>query len=331
MTDFKMKFVRDLEERLSGVFDSTQLSSISNAAVKALANYELTDRCTDIMILDDFNERTLKRYKACLIIDGKSENTIKQYIRTAQKLSDMMRKPFNEMGIYDLRYFLAKELERGISAISLENTRANLSAFFQWLADDEVIQKNPASKIAPIKYHLEVKKAFSAVEIDALRSACRKEKERALIEFLLSTGVRVSELASMQTQDIDMNTLTVHVRHGKGNKERITYMNQVASKHLAAYLDSRKKSGFVLFYNKNGNPLQTDGIRFILNTIANRAGVENTHPHRFRRTFATTLASRGMNVQEIQRLLGHANINTTMQYISMDDGKIKNSYQKYIA
>ena len=329
--DSRMKLVQDLETMLSGSFTATQLALISNAAVKALADYEVTERCTDLIVPDDFNERTLKRYTACMIIDGKSSRTIYQYIRTARKLSELLQKNFNEMGTYDLRFFLAKELERGLSPISLENTRANLSAFFQWLANEELIPKNPASKIAPIKYHMEVKTAFSTVEIDALRSACRNQKERALVEFLLSTGVRVSELASMQIQDIDTNTLTVHVRHGKGNKERITYMNQLAAKHLLAYLTGRKETGSMLFYNKDHNPLQTDGIRFILNTIAGRAGVDNVHPHRFRRTFATGLASRGMDIQEIQRLLGHADLNTTMKYVCLDDSRVKNSYQKYIA
>lgn len=331
MTDQRMEYIRELETQLSSVFSTAQISLISNAAIKALSEYEITERCTELVILDDYNERILKRYRACLMINGRSEKTIYQYIRTCIKLSDLLHKNFNEVGAYDIRFYLAKELDRGVSAITLENQRANLSAFYQWMTTEELIPKNPMAKIAPIKYHMEVKKEFSAVEIDALRSACKNKKERAIVEVLLSTGIRVSELTGMEVQDIDPNSLSVHVRHGKGDKERITYINSVAMTHLSNYLESRSEAGSHLFYNKNHLPLDPGGVRFILNQIAARAAVVNVHPHRFRRTFATGLARRGMNLQEIQRLMGHSDTNTTLKYICMDDSKIQSSYNQYIA
>ena len=331
MSDYRMRFIQEVEEALTRRYDPEEIAVISNIVIKALSEYEITERCTDLVPQDDINEKLIRRYQACLIVDGKSEKTAYQYTRTAKKLSDLIRKPFPEMGAYDVRFFLAIEKERGLSNSSLENTRANLSAFFQWLTDDEVIPKNPVSKIKPIKCPKEVKEAFSDVELDALRSSCRSIKERALIEILVSTGVRVSELASMEVKDVDLNTLAVHVVHGKGSKERITYMTAVAAKHLLSYLRQRKEDGPALFYNKNHAPLGSDGIRHILNTIAKRAGVTNVHPHRFRRTFATNLARRGMEIQEIQKLLGHTNINTTMVYVQTDDSKVKASYQKYTA
>lgn len=331
MSDYRMRFIQEVEEALTSRYDPEEIALISNIVIKALSEYEITERCTDLVLQDDLNEKLIRRYQACLIVDGKSEKTAYQYTRTARRLSDVIRKPFPEMGTYDIRFFLAIEKDRGLSNSSLENTRANLSAFFQWLTDDEVIPKNPVSKIKPIKCPKEVKEAFSDVELDALRSSCRSIKERALIEILVSTGVRVSELASMEVKDVDLNTLAVHVVHGKGSKERITYMTAVAAKHLLSYLRQRKEDGPALFYNKNHKPLGSDGIRHILNTIAKRAGVTNVHPHRFRRTFATNLARRGMEIQEIQKLLGHTNINTTMVYVQTDDSKVKASYQKFTA
>lgn len=331
MIDYRMQFIRDLETILSSTFDAAQIILISNAVIKALSAYEISERCTDLVIPDDYNERILKRYRACLMINGRSEKTIYQYIRTCIKLSDLLHKNFNEIGAYDLRFFLAKELERGVSSVTLENQRANLSAFFQWMSIEDLIPKNPMAKIPPIKYHMEVKKEFSPVEIDALRSSCKSEKERALVEVLLSTGIRVSELTEMEIYDIDQNTLSVHVRHGKGDKERITYINNVAMKHLLLYLNSRKENGSRLFYNKNHDPLDPGGVRFILNQLAKRAAVINVHPHRFRRTFATGLARRGMSLQEIQRLMGHSNINTTMKYICLDESKVQASYKQFIA
>ena len=331
MTDLRMDFLRKFETALSGAFDAAQISVISCAAIKALDDYELTERCTDLAPLDDFNERTLKRYVACLMIDGKSPRTAYQYRRTCQRLSDLTGKRFDEVGPYDIRMMLAQHMERGLKASSIENQRANLSAFFQWLHNEEIIDRNPVARIAPIKITREVRKAFSEVEIDALRSGCRSHKERAILEFLLATGVRVSEAASMSVSDISTEAMTVHVRYGKGSKERITYISDVALKHLLSYLHSRKETGSALFYNKNHEALTTDGIGYILKSIASRASVDNVHPHRFRRTFASGLAKRGMPVQEIQMLMGHANINTTMVYIAMDDTQLAASYKRHTA
>lgn len=329
--DYRMNFVREVETNLACHYDPEEIAQISNLVVKALEGYELTERCTDLALRDDTNEKLIRRFRACMMVDGKSDKTAYQYVRTIRKLSDMIGRPFTEMGAYDVRYFLAMEQERGMSQRTLENTRANISAFFQWMTEDEIIPKNPVTKIRPIKFPSEVKKAFSEVELDALRSACKTIKERALIEFLVSTGVRVSELASMKIEDINLDTLAVHVIHGKGAKERMTYTTAVAAKHLISYLKNRNEENPALFCNKNHEPIEPGGIRFILNTIAQRAGVENVHPHRFRRTFATNLSRRGMELQEIQKLLGHSDINTTLVYVNTDDSKVQASYRRYTA
>ena len=329
--DYRMSFIRDVESSLAGVFAPAQITLISNIVTKALAEYEIAERCTDLALLDDTNERLIKRYRACLMVDGKSEKTIYQYIRTIRKLLELIPRPVTEMGAYDIRFFLASEQDRGVSARTRDTARANLSAFFQWMTDDDIIPKNPIAKLKRVKYTEEVKTAFSDIEIDALRGACRTLKERAIVEMLISTGVRVSELSSMEVQDINLDTLSVHIVHGKGAKERMTYTTPVSLKHLQAYLKNRPETGTALFYNKQHKPLEDGGIRFVLKELAKRAGVENVHPHRFRRTFATNLAKRGMEVQEIQKLLGHSSISTTMQYICVDDSKVKASYDKYIA
>ena len=329
--DYRTEFIRTVETTLVNHFYPEQVNLISNVLAKTLAEYEITDRCTSIEPYDGGNERIIKQYAACLIVDGKSKNTVAQYVRSCRKLSETIGKPLTEMNAYDVRYFLAKEMERGISDQTRENQRANMSAFFQWMVNEEIIEKNPIAQIKPIKCHKELKKAFSDVEIDALRGACESLKERALVEFLLSTGVRVNELATMTVQDINKEALSVHVVHGKGNKERVTYTTTVAMKHLLAYLHDRKEDGDRLFYNKFHKPISTKGIGYILNTIAERAGVEDVYPHRFRRTFATNLSRRGMPLQEIQILMGHSNTNTTMTYIATDDSRMSASYKKHTA
>jgi len=330
--DYRMSFIQSVESALSIKYAAEEIALISNIVIKELSAYEITERCTDLVPQDDVNERLIRRYRACMAVDGKSPKTIKQYERTLKKLSDMIRKPFTEMGTYDVRFFLATEKERGLANVSLETQRSYLSAFFQWLTDDEVIPRNPIGKLKPIKCKKEIKTAFSDVELDAIRGACKTTKERAIVEMLLSTGVRVSELTGMKVEDINFSNLSVHVVHGKGNQERLTYTTPVAAKYLLAYLNGRKEENSdVLFCNMYHEQIRPGGINTILKTIGKRAGVENVHPHRFRRTFATNLAKRGMEIQEIQRLLGHANLNTTMIYVAIDDAKVKASYNRYTA
>ena len=330
MSDYRSDFLRSVEESLAGLIEPDKLIIVADKVTKVLADYEITERCTDVATVDPINERLLKRYCACLTVDGKSEKTIYQYRRSVQRFSDFLQKPFTETGAYDIRYYLACEKERGISNTSLENTRANLSAFFQWMALEDIIVKNPMLKINKIKCPQEITKPFSDVEIDSLRSACKSRKERALVEMLLSSGVRVSELSEMEVTDVDGSTLSVHVRHAKGGSERMTYTTAIGFKHLSDYLNSRpEQESTWLICNGKHEQLKPGGIRSILIRIAKRAGVVNVHPHRFRRTFATNLSKRGMAIEEIQKLLGHRSLNTTLKYVCTDDEKVKISYRKY--
>lgn len=222
MVDCREKLTKELEVLYQSLLESEEevdSFDVCNRIVKALADYEIIERCTDIVPVDDVNAKILKRYTACLRLDGKSEATIYQYTRACQRLSDLIKATFTEIGTYELRYFLATEKERGISNVTVENIRANLSAFFGWMTNEELIPKNPMSKISPIKCHQENKMPFSEVEIDALRGGCKNKKERAIIELLLASGIRVSELTGMKEKDIDFQALTVRVVNGKGNKE----------------------------------------------------------------------------------------------------------------
>ena len=329
MSDSRENLIRNIRARIGSVLDPDIANAILESIIKELANYEVTERCTDLAIPDGENERIKKRYAACLRLDGKSPGTIYQYGRSITRLQETVPKKFVEMGVYDIRYFLAMEKERGVSGRSLENMRANLSAFFQWMTNEEIIQKNPCMKIKPIRYTEECRLPYSDTEMDALRGACKTKKERAIVEMLASTGIRVSELTQLDVADIDMNTNTIKVRHGKGNKERITYATPVALKHYKAYLYDRNGMHPAAFVNRIGERITPNGIRKILKGIGERAGVENVHPHRFRRTLATGLAGRGMDVQEVGKLLGHANLNTTMVYVHTDDSAVRRSYSKY--
>lgn len=331
MADYKTQLVQDVSTALVNKIDADDIGTVSDEMLIALRDYEVTKRVTDLVQYDGVNEMILKRYAACLVIGGKSPKTIAAYERQARKLFMTLQKNFTDMTVSDLRYYLALEKSRGVSNRTLENTRVNISSFFTWLLEEELINKNPCRTIKPIKYADKIRLPFSSVDIDALRSVCKTEKERAIVELLLATGVRVSELCTICLSDIDFDRLTIKVREGKGSKQRTVYFNELSKKHLVAYLESRNANGGYVFYNKKKNPLNPGGVRHILNMLGNRAGVENVHPHRFRRTFATNLSNRGMEIQEIAKILGHANINTTLEYVYTSDERAHVAYRKYTA
>lgn len=199
------------------------------------------------------------------------------------------------------------------------------------LAED-IISKNPCEKIKPIKCENVRRLPFSDVQIDKLRLACRSEKTRAMIEVLLSSGVRCEELINLDINDIDIRRRSVRVRNGKGGKDRVTYISEVAAEHLDHYLNSRNDNGPELFRSQQGGRYSDEtSILRIMKSLSKRAGVDNVHPHRFRRTFATQLYRRGMDLHEIQRLMGHSNVQTTLGYIYTDDAQLRAAYQKYAA
>lgn len=331
MADYKMQLISEVAQGLTTKIDPDDITIVSEEMAITLKDYDVTKRTTELVVYDGINEQIIKKYKACMIIAGRSPKTIYLYERCLMRLFKVVQRNYTDMKVSDLRYFLAYEKSRGISNRTLENVRVQVQSFFNWLVDEDMIIKNPCKTIAPIKYTSKVKEPFSSIEIDAMRSACKNTKERAIVEFLLATGVRVSELCSIQLSDINFDTNAIIVRKGKGQKQRTVYMNDLAKKHLLIYFESRNVNGTHLFYNKWKKPINEGGVRYILKSIEERAGLANVHPHRFRRTFATQLSNRGMPVQEIQHLLGHSDLNTTMEYVITSDDRVHVSYLKYCA
>ena len=329
MEDYKNEIVKSIERKLVDILDIEEINYISDIIMKVLYDYDIIEK-QDRVNKSNSNKELLELYCSCLKIEGKSEKTINQYRRACQRLSNFIQKSFPEITTYDIRYFLSNQKQRGISNCSLENLRSYISTFFTWMYNEKITNENVMSTIKPIKIAKDIKKSFSDVEIDSLRSGCRTLKDRALIEFLLSSGVRVEELSEMKINDVNMETLTVHVKHGKGEKERITYISSVAKQHLNKYLMSRQDNVPYLFINKDRKKLEPGGVRYILREISKRSGIEDVHPHRFRRTFATNLAARGMDIQAISKLLGHAKIDTTLKYVFTNDEQVKALYNKYI-
>lgn len=327
----KERFIRDVTLKVGAFLSQEDAEKLRDILVKELRNYDLTEIETAVVPYDDENQRLLKTYCACIALDGKSQKTIRVYAGVLKTFAETIGKKYQDVEVTDVRLFLALQKDKGLSNRSLENTRSYLSAFYQWLLAEEYIAVNPMLKIKPIQYADEIREPFSLTDIDKMRTACQNTRERAVIEVLLSSGVRVSELCDLNRDDIDFHDKTVRVRHGKGDKPRVTYIDILTAMHLQHYLTSRHDDDEALIVSYRGTRLSTGGAEAIVRRIGERAGVEDVHPHRFRRTMATTLATRGMAVQDIQILLGHSDINTTMEYVSVSEQRARLEYQKFTA
>lgn len=203
-----------------------------------------------------------------------------------------------------------------------------LSSFFGWLQKEGLIPANPCANLGAIKCAKVVREPYSATDIERLKEACSSLRDRAIIMFLLSSGCRISEVCGLNRNDIDMASAECTVL-GKGNKERVVYLDSVALMLLRRYLASRKDAHNALFVGLRGERLQPGGVRAMLKQLEAKTGVPNVHPHRFRRTLATNLIARGMPIQEVAAILGHDKLDTTMKYVYLEKSNIKNSFAKY--
>lgn len=304
---------------------------VQDVLVLQLNQYEVQERCTAIDVLDDSAEGLLKKFIATKKIEGIAESTLKRYADENLKLINFLNKPLHEVTTYDLRFYLSYRRQQGnLSNRSLDGMRRCYSSFFSWLSSEGLINKNPCAALAQIKYRKQVKKPFSATEMEKLRKACTNIRDLALLDFLYCTGCRVSEVTQLEISDIDFEKMECTVL-GKGNKERKVYLSEVAAMHLKEYLDCRNDDNPSLFIGKGKERLGKNGIEAIIKRIANTAGVTNAHPHRFRRTLATNLLDRGMNIQDVAAILGHADLKTTQVYCYISQANVQAAYRKYAA
>ena len=331
MANAKMDLIREFQADLIGTFPDDVARYAADVLSMRLNEYDVTPACRELMVVETESQQMLRNYLATKKIEGRSDLTIKRYGEQLHKMMNAIHKPIVDIGVYDLRSYLASLSINGQCANTVAGIRSIICGFFTWLTNEGAIPKNPSAQLAVIKVPAEIKHPFTSTDIDKLRTACGKSlRDRALVEFLRSSGCRVSEVAELNRNAIDWVKLEVVV-HGKGNKYRTVYIDDVCAMHVTRYLSSRADDDMALFVGKTGARMTSHGIREAVARIGEVAGVENVHPHRFRRTLATNLAVRGMPVQDIARILGHSNIDTTMVYVSMNDANVKMSYKRYSA
>ena len=330
-------------EMFRAAFVSNVMNVISDeslqAVIKALDivsnDYEITRKTTDIIVSDGIPE-VVRLFIAAKAVEHIAKSTLGKYLEILTGFFKMVCKPVTDITTNDVRVYLFRyEEERHIAKETLNLHRSVLNSFFEWLAGEEYIPKNPVKKIKTIHCNGKKMPTMEALELEIMRSACRTERERALVDFLYSTGARISEVRNAMIDDIDFANHTFTIRHGKGDKERITYLNAKCELSLRTYLDSRDDNSPYLFVTMRYPHRQITTNRAMENEvdrIRSRTSLKKKiTPHAFRRTTATIGTSNGMPVQEMQKMLGHADINTTMRYVTINQESVRISHSKYIA
>lgn len=316
--------LKDAEKAFGSVLTVEQMQKIMPMLGEALAGFEVEQ----VSGADDSGSDLLCAFIEAKEIEGRSKKTLERYQYSIRQFLKAAGTVTQKVTVYHIRSFLMAEKRRGLSDRTLEGYRCVFSSFFGWLQKEGLIQANPCANLGAIKCAKIVREPYSATDIERLKEACSSLRDRAIIMFLLSSGCRISEVCGLNRNDIDMASAECTVL-GKGNKERVVYLDSVALMLLRRYLASRKDAHNALFVGLRGERLQPGGVRAMLKQLEAKTGVPNVHPHRFRRTLATNLIARGMPIQEVAAILGHDKLDTTMKYVYLEKSNIKNSFAKY--
>ena len=325
--------INDISLSLQPILSIELLQAVQDALILHLNKYEISARSTEIAVTDQVPDSMLARFIATKRIEGKSESTLQRYRDICYMMIHQLNKPLFDITTDDLRYYLAAyKSQRKVKNRTLDGIRRCFSSFFSWLFTEGLIPHNPCAALSQIKFTKEIKKPYTAPEMERLKQACNSIRNLALLEFLYASGCRVSEVVRLNRNDINFLTGEVIVL-GKGNKERTVYLTPVALMHLSDYLCSRNDPNPALFVGliKPFNRLSKAGIESTLKQLGKRAGIDNVHPHRYRHTLATTLLDRGANIQDVAHILGHADLKTTQIYCHISQTNVKAAYLKYAA
>lgn len=293
---------------------------LEGAMLKSSANSEETDS----VLVDNFI--------AAKKLEGCSERTLAFYKNTIDKMLKAIAKNIKAITTEDLRKYLSEyQNNNSVSKVTIDNIRRNLSSFFSWLEDENYILKSPVRRIHRVKAVTSVKETYSDEDLERLRDGCTEKRDLALIDILASTGMRVGELVRLNRFDINFNERECVV-FGKGDKERIVYFDARTKIHLQNYLDERKDDNPALFVGLKApyDRLTIGGVETRIKKLGERLEIEKVHPHKFRRTMATTAIDKGMPIEQVQKLLGHEKIDTTLNYAMVKQSNVKNAHRKYI-
>jgi len=274
----------------------------------------------------------LKMFLDAKKIEGCSERTLNYYKATIEHLLKCIAISVRKITTEEIRTYLSEYQKiNNCSNVTVDNVRRNISSFFSWLEDEDYILKSPMKRIHKIKTKTVVKSIITDEGIEKLRDSCHKLRDLAMIDLLYSTGIRVGELVNLNIADIDLEGRECVV-YGKGDKERRVYFDAKAKVHLKEYISNRKDDNEALFVTLDSphDRLKISGVEIRLRQLGRKLELERIHPHKFRRTMATRAIDKGMPIEQVQKILGHSQIDTTMQYAMVNQSNVKTSHQKYM-
>lgn len=328
----KDHLIKEIQANMIPILSTAQLLELQRVLAHCFHNVEITTLPSDPINGIDINDRYLDVFLAAKKIEGCSEKSLKYYDFTLRRLLQHLNKAVRSITTDDLRNYLATyQTERRSSKVTIDNIRRIFSSFFGWLEDEDYILKSPVRRIHKIKTEKTIKDTFSDEGLEMLRDACKEIRDLALIDLLASTGMRVGELIQLNREDINFHERECVV-FGKGNTERLVYFDARTKIHLLNYLDRRKDANPALFVSLFAphRRLLIGGVETRLREIGKLADVQKVHPHKFRRTLATRAIDKGMPIEQVQKLLGHVKIDTTMHYAMVNQTNVKNSHRKFM-
>ena len=325
----KEKVIKEIEQKMASILNNEQKEKLKEVLLYTFYNIEVTSIKDELV--EDTTDYT-KMFIAAKRIEGCSERTLNYYETTIKTMVEKLSKKVNSIETEDLRNYLSEyQAKNNCSKVTIDNVRRILSSFFAWLEDEDYIMKSPVRRIHKVKATQTVKETYTDEELEEMRDACIEIRDLAMVDFLASTGVRVGELVNLDRADIDMQERSCVVL-GKGGKEREVYFDARTKIHLQNYLNSRTDNNPALFVSllRPYDRLKISGVEIRLRELGKRINIKKIHPHKFRRTMATKAIDKGMPIEQVQVLLGHRKIDTTLQYAMVNQNNVRNSHKKFI-
>ena len=322
------KLIVEIEQEISHILNNMQMEELHKVLIDSLCKLE----CNQEKLYSEKEIDYLNIFICAKQVEGCSEKSIKYYKSTIENMLNTIIKPVKHITTEDLREYLANYRKKSLcSKVNLDNIRRILSSFFSWLEDENYILKNPVRRIHKIKTGKVVKETYTDENLEIMRDKCTELRDLAIIDLLNSTGMRVGELVKLNVEHINFNERECIV-FGKGDKERKVYFDARTKIHLQDYLNSRTDNNAALFVSliEPYNRLQISGVEIRMRKLGRKLNINKVHPHKFRRTLATRAIDKGMPIEQVQRLLGHQKIDTTLQYAMVNQNNVKISHRKYI-
>lgn len=325
----KQNLITEVVQGMLPYLNNAQTEKLQEVLVHSLFSYEVTKTDKDG---NSSEQNLVDLFLAAKRIEGCSEKSLKYYESTIMAMLDELHKEVKQIDTDDIRSYLTEyQARKKSSKVTIDNIRRILSSFFSWLEDEDYILKSPVRRIHKVKTGTNIKETYSDEALELMRDSCTELRDLAMIDMLASTGMRVGEMVLLNREDINFNERECVV-FGKGDKERIVYFDARTKIHLQNYLQSRTDDDPALFVSLQAphNRMSIGGIEVRLRQMGKRLGLNKVHPHKFRRTLATMAIDKGMPIEQLQQLLGHKRIDTTLQYAMVKQSNVKIAHRKYI-